>query len=120
LIANSTLRVLSIKGNYITDEGAGCIAKALEKNKVIQELDVSFNEIGIRGFGEIVEMLTSTNMISLLANRNPLGDECLLMLSSHISTQDAKLKRIELCTCKLSDKGFAQFLVALQTNKMIS
>jgi len=120
LISNGTLRVLSIKGNYITDEGAGYIAKALEHNKVIQELDISFNEIGTRGFSDIVEVLPTTNMISLFANRNPLGDECLLMLSSHISTPDAKLKRIELCTCKLSDKGFAQFLVALQTNKIIS
>lgn len=112
--------MLSIKGNYIADEGAACIAKALEDNKVIQELDVSFNEIGPQGFAEVVGMLQSTNVASLQANRNPLGDESLLLLSSHVNGPDSKLKRIELCTCKLSDKGFSQFLAVLQTNKVIS
>ncbi len=120
LNANVTLKMLSIKGNFIGDEGAGYIAEALEKNKIMQELDVSFNEIGPKGFADLIKVLPSSNLISLCCNRNPLGDECLAMLSTHLADQASKLRRVELCTCKLSDKGFAQLLQALQTNKTIS
>lgn len=111
---------MSIKGNYIGDEGAIYIAKALDNNKIIQELDVSFNEIGPKGFEELIKILNTTNIISLLSNRNPLGDDCLFMLSSHISSPNSKLRRFELCTCKLNDRGFAQLLQALQSNKILS
>ena len=117
---NLTLRVLSIKGNFIGDEGVAYIAEALENNKQLQELDVSFNEIGPKGFSDLIRVLPNCNIISLLCNRNPLGDDCLIMLSTHISGQTTKLRRAELCTCKLSDKGFAHMLQALQTNKLLS
>ncbi len=118
--ANNSLRMLSIKGNFIGDEGAGYIAEALENNKLLQELDISFNEIGPKGFSDVIKALPNCSVISLLSNRNPLGDECMMMLSSHVSTQTTKLRRVELCTCKLSDKGFAHMLQALQSNKLLS
>jgi len=120
LNVNLTLRMLSVKGNFIGDEGAAYIAESLENNKIMQELDISFNEIGPKGFADIIRILPNSNLISLLCNRNPLGDECLIMLSTHVNNQESKLRRVEMCTCKLSDKGFAHLLQSLQNNKLLS
>jgi hypothetical protein len=117
---NVTLKMLSIKGNFIGDEGAGYLAEALESNKFLQELDVSFNEVGPNGFAILVKALPNCNVISLLCNRNPLGDDCLVLLSNYLSLPTAKLRRVELCTCKLSDKGLAHMLQAIQNNKTLS
>ena len=95
---NVTLAMLSIKGNFIGDEGIGYISNALENNKIMQDLDVSFNEIGPEGFSDLIKILPSRNIISLKCNRNPLGDECMMMFTSHISEPNAKLKRSESCT----------------------
>ena len=117
---NVTLRILSVKGNFIGDEGASYIAEALDGNKFLQELDVSFNEVGMKGFTDLIKVLPNSSLFSLLCNRNPLGDDCLVMISNHLGAQTTKLRRVELCTCKLSDKGFAHFLQALQSNKLLS
>lgn len=112
--------MLSIKGNFISDEGVVYLSQALNNNKFLQEIDISFNEIGLAGFNEIISVLPNCSLISLLCNRNPLGDECLIRLSEHLMSQSCKLKRLELCTCKLNDKGLASLLKALQTNKLLS
>jgi hypothetical protein len=109
-----------MKGNFIGNEGLGYISNALENNKIMQEIDISFNEIGSVGFTCFVKVLPTTNIVSFICNRNPLGDECLSVLSSYVSTPDSKLKKIELCTCKLSDKEFIDFLLVLQNNKAIT
>eukprot|EP00826_Nyctotherus_ovalis_P040438 TRINITY_DN3991_c0_g10_i1.p2 TRINITY_DN3991_c0_g10~~TRINITY_DN3991_c0_g10_i1.p2 ORF type:complete len:110 (+),score=34.98 TRINITY_DN3991_c0_g10_i1:306-635(+) len=109
-----------MKGNFIGDEGLSLVASALENNKIMQEIDVSFNEIGPIGFSSLIKVLSSTNITSLICNRNPLGDECLSTLSAYINTPISKLKKIELCTCKLSDKEFVEFLLIIQKNKVIS
>jgi len=112
--------MLSIKGNFIGDEGITYLSQALNNNKFLQELDVSFNEIGLPGFNEIITVLPNCNLISLICSRNPLGDECLIKLSDHLMDKSSKIKRLELCTCKLNDKGLASLLKALQGNKNLS
>jgi len=112
--------MLSMKGNFIGDEGLGYISSALENNKIMEEIDISFNKIGPIGFTCFVKILPTTNIVSFICNRNPLDDECLSALSSYISTPESKLKKIELCTCKLSDKEFVNFLLVLQKNKIIT
>ena len=112
--------MLSVKGNFMGDEGAGYLAESLENNKFMQELDVSFNEIGPQGFALLMKVLPNCSLVSLLCNRNPLGDDCLILLSTYLSNPAARLRRVELCTCKLSDKGLAHMLQALQNNKTLS
>ena len=50
LNVNHTLQVLSMRGNGMGDDGAIYLSEALRDNRVIHELDISFNEIGIIGF----------------------------------------------------------------------
>ena len=48
---NTSLEVLTIKGNVIGDQGLIMIAQSLKESKMtLRELDVSLNEIGPHGF----------------------------------------------------------------------
>ena len=109
-----------MKGNFICDEGMQFLSNALEGNTLLQEIDLSLNEIGPEGFFKIAKILYVTNINSFIFNRNQLNDDCLFELSDYLNKPDAKLKRIEFCGCKLGDKGFAKLLEALKSNKTLS
>ena len=44
-MSTTSLRCLVLKGNSLRDDGVRILAEALEENLVLEELDISLNEI---------------------------------------------------------------------------
>lgn len=74
---NSSLKVLSMTENQISDEGAKSFAEfAIKNNSSIQRLFLSDNNIGNDGAESIAQALAHNhNLIYLALNANPIGKE---------------------------------------------
>ena len=132
---NTTLKVLSIKGNWICDDGALFLAEILKENHLLKELDISYNEIGPIGFQGIYiyiyillyklyigicESINSSVLTTLISNKNPLQDESLYIFGNMVREESCPLKKFELCSCKMSDRGLIYLLNALQSNPKVT
>ena len=91
LMTNSTLMVLELSDNKITDERIKIIIKALQVKKFLQSLDISCNSI---------------------------SDEGMLSISDYIKTNNV-LCKLNLSDLKITDEGAKKLAVAIQLNKTL-
>jgi len=73
LRGSKTLDSFSLTGCCITPEYAAVIASALANNTTLKSLNLNDNEIGDKGFAEIVNALPQT-LTTLAAQSNKIGD----------------------------------------------
>ena len=73
---NTPLQKLSLGGNNIGDEGAGCIANMLAVNKTLQWINLSLNNIGDKGAESIATSLPEkTGIQGIWLDNNKIGNE---------------------------------------------
>jgi Ran GTPase-activating protein (RanGAP) involved in mRNA processing and transport len=80
-VDDSFLRVVSLRGNGITDVGAKGIANALKTNRTLFSLNLFDNKIqktGAEYFGETLKANSTLQTLSL--GKNNIGDDGLLSL----------------------------------------
>lgn len=80
-VEESFLRVVSLRGNRITDIGAKGIANSLRTNRTLVSLNLFDNKIqktGAEYFGEALK--ANSTLQSLLLGKNNIGDSGLLCL----------------------------------------
>ena len=67
-------------------------------------------------------MLPSSNITTLICNKNFLGDEVLAYFANVISdpSNPTKLKKFDFSSCRLNDTGLIYMINALQNNKNIN
>ena len=66
LVQNSTLKILSIEGNDITDDTCPCIANAMKLNRFLVKLWMRFNPISSEAIEIILEALQFNNTLEIL------------------------------------------------------
>ena len=119
---NNSLESLNIKGNVIGDQGMILLAQSLQYAPNLKELDISLNEIGPTGFQTLCEVISQTNLQTLVCNKNFLGDQILAVFAQVIVGDGAgatKLKRFDFSSCRLNDSGLMALINALEQNKRI-
>lgn len=120
LLNNASIRYLSLKGDSIGDDGLIHLTRALKNNKIIIKIDISQNNITSKGFKDFCEEIKSSGLKIIIANKNPLGDDSLILLSEYIANSECKITRIEMGGCKLNDKGLLSLLSSIQNNKSLT
>lgn len=65
-IKPSLLRVLSLKGNHISDDACVAICNALADEIVLEKLNLSHNEIGDKGSALLAKGLSKNNILQVL------------------------------------------------------
>ena len=65
LVQNSTLKILSIEGNDITDDTCPCIANAMKLNRFLVKLWMRFNPISSEAIEIILEALQFNNTLEI-------------------------------------------------------
>ena len=78
----------------------------MHENKVLEELDVSLNEITPIGISYLAEVLPGSGIKTLNLSKNLLGDESLMIISEKAEGAiDMKLQKIDINSSRVSDAG---------------
>ena len=124
LHGHTTLNVLFMANNAITEEGAAHIAAMLDpvggNNRGIKTLDLGANELGVVGAQHIAKALRRNNVLSaIFLGRNDIGDKGARSLAKMLKS-NAALKHLFLRFNSITDKG-ADFLArALEKNTVVT
>jgi Ran GTPase-activating protein (RanGAP) involved in mRNA processing and transport len=105
----------------IGDEGMLVLADSLKDAIMLQNLDISLNEIGPAGFQALCEVLPNTNISNLICNKNFLGDDVMAYFSNILAdpSSSSRLKKFDFSACRLNDVGLIYLINALQNNKVV-
>ena len=116
LQANAALKELDLSRNEIGDEGACELAKMLQANTALKELNLSGNRIGDEGACELAKMLqANTALKELNLSRNGIGDEGACELAKMLQANTA-LKELGLSGNEIGDEGACALAKMLQAN----
>ena len=66
LCYNTTVQILDVSHNEISDDGAVAISKCLEHNNTLQNLNMSDNEITLSGAMELIKAITTNSSLQKL------------------------------------------------------
>ena len=103
---NKSIRSIDLGGNHIKDDDVNKLVKCLKCNTILQQLDLSYNDITSIGAGYLTELLTdvpcSVNDIRLYGN--PLEDKGvdLILQSVPSSMEWVRLDDAEMTSCSSS------------------
>ena len=116
LQANTALKELDLSRNEIGDEGARELAKMLQANTALKELDLSGNRIEDEGACELAKMLqANTALKELDLSGNGIGDEGACELAKMLQANTA-LKELDLSWNGIGDEGACELAKMLQAN----
>lgn len=120
--ANTSLRILNLKGNILGDDGTFHLVSALQGNETIRELNIGVNEIGPLGASSIAEVLPMTSITNLNISKNFLGDEALINFANSVCNENlgCKLKYADFSSCRLNDRGVEYFFQMIESNKHLT
>lgn len=106
----STVKVLSLGYNGITDKGVECLADLLKKNKTLTELWLPWNQISDRGVALLADVLIdhNTTLKKLVLNLNDLIHDSSVDSLVDIINRNQSLDVLHVCDCKLSKTGKAK------------
>ena len=116
----SNLKIISLSHCKI-NENINLIFEGLEKNKKIQILNLSKNEIGnySEQFEGIISCLKNNNTLNeLILDSNYLDDETLKMIISGLK-ENKNLKSISLNENQFSKKTISELFTVINQNKLI-
>ncbi|CAF3786097.1 unnamed protein product [Rotaria socialis] len=109
-IKNSTVTILVLDCNRITDEGARYLAEMLRTNKILVYLGLSSNCIGEQGVNYLADALTTCNTtlkeLSLQSNKF-LRDSSIDSLFAILKYNNA-LDTLDISGCNMSTVGIAR------------
>ena len=116
LQANTALKELDLSRNEIGDEGARELAKMLQANTALKELDLSRNEIGHEGAHELAKMLqANTALKELDLSWNGIGHKGACIIAKMLQVNTA-LKELDLSWNGIGHKGACIIAKMLQAN----
>ena len=116
LQANTALKELNLSWNGIRDEGACELAKMLQANTALKELNLSRNGIGDEGACELAKMLqANTALKELNLFWNRIGNEGAFELAKMLQANTA-LKELNLSRNGIRDEGARELAKMLQAN----
>ena len=116
LQANTALKELNLSRNIIGFEGARELAKMLQANTALKELNLFGNIIGDEGACELAKMLqANTALKELNLSENIIGDEGARKLAKMLQANTA-LKELNLSWNEIGDEGACELAKMLQAN----
>eukprot|EP00818_Percolomonas_sp_WS_P001071 CAMPEP_0117443316 /NCGR_PEP_ID=MMETSP0759-20121206/4629_1 /TAXON_ID=63605 /ORGANISM="Percolomonas cosmopolitus, Strain WS" /LENGTH=561 /DNA_ID=CAMNT_0005235281 /DNA_START=206 /DNA_END=1891 /DNA_ORIENTATION=+ len=129
LKVNSTVRILSLRDNWITPRGLSALVAAMAKNKTVLSLDLSENRLGMKRLvneqrcGKLLAQMLERNvhLEHLYLKSNSIGDADVLTLcdflceDNHLRTLDLSYNDIGAVTgtgikTLLSTNGYLKYL----------
>eukprot|EP00831_Metopus_contortus_P064739 TRINITY_DN57910_c0_g1_i1.p1 TRINITY_DN57910_c0_g1~~TRINITY_DN57910_c0_g1_i1.p1 ORF type:complete len:388 (-),score=49.96 TRINITY_DN57910_c0_g1_i1:23-1186(-) len=116
---SSTLKVLDVRRNMITDEGMKHISKAMRQIQGLREFFISSNKLGAKSGSYLAEALPYLKVLKILhLSQNELGPDGCACLSSAIADHPS-LEALYFSNNKIMDEGATAFGRALITNKSL-
>jgi NLR family CARD domain-containing protein 3 len=103
--------MLNVKCNNIGDYGVQLLSEALINNRVLEHLDIGFNQVTQEGISFLSQVINSTNIKVLNISKNILGNDSIILLSdSFFDYEDCILQKIDFLGCRVGDQGLIYFL----------
>ena len=90
---NTTLQILNISHNKISDDGTVVISECLKYNSTLQELNILHNKISNNEFAKALHMNTTLQLLYI--SHNKLSDNEVLTLSNHLKWK-SKLYQLKM------------------------
>ena len=116
LVSCSTIVRLFLANSQLEDEGGNAVAKGLEENFSVRELDLSGNILGQNAISSIGDMLNKNQTLEKLnLSRNNLTDPDVESLLASLCRETA-LKELDLSQNILCDQFAKQMSVVLEKN----
>ncbi|MDF3054433.1 MAG: protein 1-like [Gammaproteobacteria bacterium] len=104
---NSTLRVLNLSENKITDQSTNLLALTLLASwRRITEIDLSWTDITDKGVQEIMEVLPSTKINKISFAGNKITDRGAYIIKQGLLA-NPNIKAIDLSSTEITEKGAA-------------
>jgi Ran GTPase-activating protein (RanGAP) involved in mRNA processing and transport len=94
-----------LRGLVIGDTNCGTLAKALNKNKTLFFLNLSKNDITLKGAERLSRGLQDSALVQLDLSHNPLGDAGIRALADYVSHSQSQLKKLVLSNTKFGKAG---------------
>ena len=124
LSENSTVQVLHLLENSITNEGLDILAKGLCKNSTLKKLNIFENDLGFHNespskFTGMTEMLARNDKLKELSlSRNPLGSDGVTWIAEALKLNKG-VKHLYLKCTGCGDEGAAALAKMLGINKTL-
>ena len=124
LSENSTIRVLRLPDNGITNEGLDILAKGLCKNTTLETLTLSENDLGFKNespskFTGMAEMLATNDKLKVLnLGHNSLGSAGVTWIAEALESNKG-VKHLYLNSTDCGDEGAAALAKMLGVNKTL-
>ena len=115
---NIFIEKFNICGNGIKDEGFILLSKGLNENNNLLNLNISNNDIHIKGFIQGLNMISNCKLYSLNISNNPILDDGLKKLTDSLKNFQ-NLHKLNISNCDFGYPGFEYLINALQTIKRI-
>lgn len=115
---NKILQFLNLASTAIGLTGLECILAGLENNSTLIELNLANNELGPQSSNLIANTLYTTQLLELNLSSNKLTDAGLDKLAAmfRLSTKNTILEKIDLSNNGLTSLGIAKLFDSLQKN----
>ena len=115
---NIFIEKFNLCGNGIKDEGFILLSKGLNENNNLMNLNISNNDIHIKGFIQGLNMISNCKLYSLNISNNPILDDGLKKLTDSLKNFQ-NLHKLNISNCDFGYPGFEYLINALQTIKRI-
>lgn len=118
LKVNIFIEKFNLSGNSIKDEGFILLSKGINENDNLVNLNISNNDIRIKGFIQGLNMISICKLYSLNISNNPILDDGLKKLTDSLKNFQ-NLHKLNISNCDFGYPGFEYLINALQTIKRI-
>lgn len=121
LIKNTRLKVISLIGNFLNNEGIDIILSSLRVNNTLEELSIGENRnYNAKGFKNLASYLRfNTNLVSLEIKSSRLSDKILMDLAQTLKN-DKKIVVLNLIDNELGYVNTIKFGLYIRKNNIIN
>lgn len=115
---NILIEDLNLSGNSIKNEGFKLLSQGMNNNAHLHTLDISNNDIDQEGLIDNLDKIKGSKLIELNISNNPMKNEGLMKLTDCI-VNFSLLKNINVSNCGIDFTGFSYLFNHLQTIKRL-
>ena len=120
LSANTTLRVLCLKDNHLTQKSCSSIESLIRHCKSLEELHLGHNTISHRGIGHLAEeIIRSPHLKNLNLSHNHLGHKGMAKLAKELQAAPHEIEVLDLACNQAGDMGMQAIMGLLLHDKKI-
>ena len=120
LRSNTTLRVLCLKDNHLTQKSCSSIESLIRHCKSLEELHLGHNTISHRGIGQLAEeIIRSPHLKNLNLSHNHLGHKGMTKLAKELQKAPHEIEVLDLACNQAGDKGMQAIMGLLLHDKNI-